>query len=69
MLATTSLVADGNEADSESPLRHKSRPPSAMASVGSGRKSSMLPLRSSSRMKMVDEVGGRGGNLKPAWKP
>ncbi|KAI6882937.1 karyogamy protein [Hortaea werneckii] len=70
MLATTSLVADGNEADSESPLRHKSRPPSAMASVGSGRRSSMLPLRSTSRMKMVDEIGGgRGGSLKPAWKP
>ncbi|RMZ25556.1 hypothetical protein D0859_10401 [Hortaea werneckii] len=70
MLATTSLVADGNEADSESPLRHKSRPPKAMASVGSGRRSSMLPLRSTSRMKMVDEIGGgRGGVLKPAWKP
>ncbi|KAK5169059.1 uncharacterized protein LTR77_006368 [Saxophila tyrrhenica] len=33
---------DGNEADNESPLHHKVRPPSALSS---GRRSSMLPMR------------------------
>jgi hypothetical protein len=56
-------VADGNEADSESPTHHKARPPSALAS---GRRSSMLPSRTRSRS---DDRGLAGEGGRPVWRP
>lgn len=52
---------DGNEADNESPLHHKARPPSALAS---GRRSSMLPMRNVA----AAAVGG-AQDEKPPWRP
>ncbi|KXL47829.1 MAG: hypothetical protein FE78DRAFT_69048 [Acidomyces sp. 'richmondensis'] len=69
--ARPSLVPDGNEADSESPTHHKSRPPSALAS-GSlrGRRSSMLPLRSRSRMEDPAAAGhSQEAHDRPRWRP
>jgi hypothetical protein len=56
-------VADGNEADSESPSHHKSRPSSALAS---GRRSSMLPTRLKG---MASAGGGADQEGRPVWRP
>lgn len=60
-LATSTPLTDGNEADSESPLQRKSRPPSALAA---GRRSSMLPLRSSSKLNALTVDEGP----RPKWR-
>ncbi|KAK0336275.1 hypothetical protein LTR94_009443 [Friedmanniomyces endolithicus] len=55
-------LADGNEADSESPSHHhRARPPSALATA-SGRRSSMLASRARGR---VDDVGQVE---RPGWR-
>ena len=57
------MPTDGNEADSESPSHHRSRPPSALAN--GGRRSSMLPTRTRSRAE------SRPGDQEkqPKWQP
>lgn len=69
--ARPSLVLDGNEADSESPTHHKPRPPSALANAGLGsRRSSMLPLRSRSRMEGLAAAGqSQEPHDRPRWRP
>ncbi|KAK0247688.1 hypothetical protein LTS16_008410 [Friedmanniomyces endolithicus] len=58
-------LADGNEADSESPSHHhKTRPPSALAAA-SGRQSSMLASRARGR---VDDAGVGGQVERPGWR-
>lgn len=67
MLATATAVTDGNEADSESPSHHRTQPPSALATAAAGRRSSMLPARSSSRLNgLANETGEEDG--RPKWR-
>ncbi|KAK5114540.1 hypothetical protein LTR62_002475 [Meristemomyces frigidus] len=55
-------LSDGEDADSESPSHHKTRPPSALAAAGR-RSSMLLPPRAHSRVGDVSAPAGR-----PAWR-
>lgn len=63
LLLALPTVADGNEADSESPTHHKSRPPSALAV---GRRGSVLPTRSGSGIGVF--ANGVLEESKPRWR-
>ena len=67
-MLTMPPLTDGNEADSESPSYHRSRPSSALSA---GRRSSMLPMRPKGRSigftvtaNVIDY-----GEERPKWRP
>lgn len=53
---------DGNDADTESPLHHKARPPSV-----NDRRSSMLPMRA--KAAALNEVLGNAQGERAKWRP